>query len=84
MSNTGGSRESESVLVALRSVLHPGQFLIGDLRWLAFRGYNDVPRICLFHHFGLDKRIQTLLYVNLAVLRRWYRQGQIHEAVIRR
>jgi hypothetical protein len=28
MSNTGGNRESESVLVALRSVLQRGQFLI--------------------------------------------------------
>jgi hypothetical protein len=25
-----------------------------------------------------------MLYVNLAVLGRWYRQGQIHEAIIRR
>ena len=33
MSSTGGSRESDSVLVALRSVLHRGQFLIGGLRW---------------------------------------------------
>lgn len=38
MSSTGGSRESESVLVALRSVLHRGQFLIGleVWRWVGF------------------------------------------------
>lgn len=36
---------------------------------------NDIPCICLFHDFGLDKCIETLLYVNLTVLGRWYRQG---------
>jgi hypothetical protein len=45
---------------------------IGDLRWSIPQGRreenHDVPRVCLFHHFGLDKRIETVLYVNLAVL----------------
>jgi len=83
MSSTGGSRERESVLVALRSVLHRGQFLFTDrdkISRLPGRARerateNDVPCIRLFHDFGFDKRIETLLYVNLAVLGRWYRQG---------
>jgi hypothetical protein len=80
MSSTGGSRERESVLVALRSVLHRGQFLRAWVRATLVgrqvcQKKNDIPRICLFHDFGLDECIETLLYVNLTVLGRWYRQG---------
>jgi hypothetical protein len=79
MSSTGGSRERESVLVALRSVLHREQFLRAWVRrWWGDKSVkkeNDIPCICLFHDFGLDKGIETLLYVNLTVLGRWYRQG---------
>ena len=78
MSSTGGNRESESILVALRSVLQRGQFLcVNESVAVKTRRVisNNQPSVGLFHDFSPDKCIETLLDIDLAGLGRWYRQG---------